>query len=126
MPTVRRTAASTSSFPTSPSGTSSEPRARARPLPRGRGRARVAGPPRAVARHAPSKSVAAVCLALAAACAEGPTPAERALVELEQLAFVPADRVLVDSFLVRDVLYENVRPLLVDRFEVTRAQWREF
>ena len=79
--------------------------------------------PRAPARRAPL--LACLALALGAACAQRVDEGELALRELEGLAFVPAERVLIDSFL-RLLLYENPQPLLVERFELTRGQWREF
>lgn len=71
--------------------------------------------------------LAAGLAALVAAfgCAPENDAGEAALLELEGLAFVPEERVLIDSFL-RLLLYENPQPLLVDRFELTRAQWRTF
>lgn len=60
-----------------------------------------------------------------AGCSRADDADDSALRELEGLAFVPAERVLFDSFL-RLVMYETPQPLLVDRFELTRAQWREF
>jgi formylglycine-generating enzyme required for sulfatase activity len=69
--------------------------------------------------------LALAAAALAPSCARADSPAERALAELEELAFVPAGRVPVGA-LVPIVLYECPAPLLVDRFEVTRARWAEF
>jgi hypothetical protein len=81
------------------------------------GRARIPSRPRRLA-----ASLALVC---ALGCARADVEREAQLRELEGLAFVPAERVQIDSFL-RLLMYENPQPLLVDRFELTRAQWREF
>jgi hypothetical protein len=70
-------------------------------------------------------AAATLALLVAAGCARADDARETALRELEGLSFVPAERVQIDSFL-RLLMYENPHPLLVDRFELTRAQWREF
>jgi hypothetical protein len=70
-------------------------------------------------------AAASLMLAAAAGCARADDAGEVELRALEGLAFVPAERVQIDSFL-RLLMYEVPHPLLVDRFELTRAQWREF
>lgn len=67
----------------------------------------------------------ALALVAATGCARTPDAGEAALRELEGLAFVPEERVRFDLFLPI-LLYENPEPLLVERYEVTRAQWRAF
>lgn len=78
--------------------------------------------------HAGARARVGIALAFLFACtgcARERSDGEAVLRELEGLAFVPAERVLFDSFL-RLVMYETPQPLLVDRFELTRARWREF
>lgn len=69
--------------------------------------------------------LALVAWSHAASCAQVDSTSERALAELEELAFVPAGRGLLGTF-VPLWLYECPAPLLVDRFEVTRGRWQEF
>jgi formylglycine-generating enzyme required for sulfatase activity len=54
------------------------------------------------------------------------TPAatrEEALLDLEQLAFVPAGSVRLPPVWIRSEVCETMEPLLVDRFEVPRGRW---
>jgi hypothetical protein len=71
------------------------------------------------------RGLALALLSLGLGCVPSPGAGEAALRELEGLAFVPAERALFDSIL-RLVMYETPQPLLVDRFELTRGQWRAF
>lgn len=69
---------------------------------------------------------AALLLATTWGCSRSDTARESALVELEQLAFVPRGST---TFLARvgpAVVCENDVPLLVDRFEVSRSRWMQF
>ena len=56
-------------------------------------------------------------------CEGGPGPA---LAVLERLAFVPAGECVLLPRSGFRVVCRNERPLLVDRFESTRAEWREW
>jgi len=86
----------------------------------------VAGgtPRRSVAQAAAVLAVLTLTLTLTT-CQRAAGEGEPALGELERLAFVPAGQVHVGAFLPI-VLYENPGPLLVDRFEATRAEWQAF
>lgn len=53
----------------------------------------------------------------------GPQPA---LAELERLAFVPAGECVLQPRSGFRIACRNARPLLVDRFEATRAEWGEW
>lgn len=66
-----------------------------------------------------------LCASVAWCVACGPTAGSRedALRELEHLAFVPAGSVRLAARQGPDVVCENARPLLVDRFEVPRDRW---
>lgn len=80
-------------------------------------------------RPRPAARVAvAACLALLSACADAPEQ-ERVAYELGRMAFVPSGRCVLAEGAVRtggndlrDVLQVS-EPLLVDRFEATRADW---
>jgi hypothetical protein len=61
--------------------------------------------------------------ALGFACAERP---ESTLAELDRLAFVPAGECVLQPRSGFPIVCSNARPLLVDRFEATRAEWRAF
>jgi len=61
---------------------------------------------------------------IAASCTRPDSPSERALAEIEELAFVPSGTVLAGFMPL--VLYECPAPLLVDRFESTRRRWQEY
>jgi hypothetical protein len=63
----------------------------------------------------------ALSATLVAACSRAP---ETDLSGIEQLAFVPAGSCVFWRGFGARVVCENPRPLLVDRFEVTRAAWR--
>ena len=91
--------------------------------------------PRAIdARGACAPALRAAALALLAvpvavgcsADADAPSPGERALSELERLAFVPPGECVLQPRSGSRVVCRNARPLLVDRFEATRAEWREW
>lgn len=59
-------------------------------------------------------------------CGGNAVHVEPALLELEQLAFVPAGQVTIPVAGRGTRTIDVPRPLLVDRFEVTRRKWREF
>jgi formylglycine-generating enzyme required for sulfatase activity len=91
----------------------------------------VRRPDRPQARRAGSRAAVAgrwagLAALLLCGCARSDSPAERALAELEELAFVPAGRVPLGAFVPLVLIYECPAPLLVDRFEATIRQWREF
>ena len=61
---------------------------------------------------------------LAAACNPGSDGGARALAELERLAFVPAGQAPFLARHGRATVCTSAADLLVDRFEVPRAEWR--
>jgi formylglycine-generating enzyme required for sulfatase activity len=68
-------------------------------------------------------------LGLAGACGPGESAASGSgavddLAQLERLAFVPAGECVFQPGAGPRISCSNARPLLVDRFEVTRAEWR--
>jgi len=68
-------------------------------------------------------------IAAAAGCAAGsgdPDAGERALAQLERLAFVPPGECVLQPRSGSRVVCRNAQPLLVDRFETTRGEWREW
>ena len=73
--------------------------------------------------RAPSLALA-LALALAASSCADARPS-RSLARLERLAFVPAGECLLGPR-VTGIDCSNGRPLLVDRFEVTRAEWLDW
>jgi formylglycine-generating enzyme required for sulfatase activity len=74
--------------------------------------------------HAPTRGPGAAALALSLSVSCGPAaPADaRALRELEGLAFLPRAELPLGSTQVLRV----AAPVLIDRFEVTRGEWRRF
>lgn len=60
------------------------------------------------------------------ACGPASGAREESLQELEQLAFVPSGSVRLPARQGPDVVCENLRPLLVDRFEVPRSRWLRY
>jgi hypothetical protein len=56
-------------------------------------------------------------------CAPAASAREEALLELEQLAFVPASSVRLPPFVIRSEVCEVIEPQLVDRYEVPRGRW---
>lgn len=78
-----------------------------------------------VGRHL-SALLAASLLAIAGtvgACAPVSKAREEALLDLEQLAFVPAGSVRLPPYLIKSEVCEIAEPLLVDRYEVPRGRW---
>ncbi|MFN0007371.1 MAG: formylglycine-generating enzyme family protein, partial [Planctomycetota bacterium] len=82
---------------------------------------------------APAFSAARIALLLAAGlgsaagCGEPagrPEPVGQALLDLERLAFVPAGECILQPRSGFRVACRNEAPLLVDRFETTRGEWR--
>jgi len=61
--------------------------------------------------------------ALLGACSPASSAREQALVELEQLAFVPAGAVRLPPYYTKSEVCEITEPLLVDRYEVPRGRW---
>jgi hypothetical protein len=61
---------------------------------------------------------------LAPGCEARPEPRTSALAALERLAFVPAGECVLFPRSGFRVVCRNPRPLLVDRFEATREEWR--
>jgi formylglycine-generating enzyme required for sulfatase activity len=85
--------------------------------------------PQARSAGARAAAAAGVCAAaglIAAACSRPDSPSERALAEIEELAFVPSGAVPVGMVAVPLALYECPDPLLVDRFETTQGRWEEY
>lgn len=62
-------------------------------------------------------------LAPASACREAGGEGERSLERLERLAFVPSGECVLPRARRAGADCSNARPLLVDRFEVTRGEW---
>jgi Sulfatase-modifying factor enzyme 1 len=69
--------------------------------------------------------VCAVAGLIAASCSRPDSPSERALAEIEELAFVPSGDVTFGIFFM-PLRYSCPDPLLVDRFETTRRRWEEY
>jgi hypothetical protein len=61
-----------------------------------------------------------------AACVPAVSAREEALLDLEQLAFVPAGSVRLPPMVIKSEVCETMEPLLVDRFEVPRGRWLEY
>ncbi len=58
-------------------------------------------------------------------CGSGAEASAAALSDLERLSFVPSGQATLGA-LLPIVLYECPQPLLVDRYEVTREEWKRF
>jgi hypothetical protein len=66
------------------------------------------------------------CLTLAACDGDDPPAGSRALQELERLAFVPAGRSVLQGYAPPWNEFVVAEPLLVDLYEVTRADWGHY